>query len=153
MPITKIDLVNQALSIAGLTGEDNTAQPNMISKGLVSLELSMVGMEGKTFVEYNADENPMHPDGNADSGVKPNEAYDVSKYVSVAICESLAAPFTMDLRQMSRRAYRKLLNTIPAQKSQAPNVPAGQGNLRHGNWGWVSPYLQDSEDENNTTTE
>ena len=85
MPITKIDLVNQALSIAGLTGEDNTAQPNMISKGLVSLELSMIGMEGKTFVEYNADENPMHPDGNADSGVKPNEAYSKISFVLLGL--------------------------------------------------------------------
>lgn len=150
--IKKIDLVNQALSLSGLVSSSNQATPEMTSKGLTALELSMLSLEGKTFVEYLPDENTMSPNANADSGVKPSEVSDVCKYISMYICESLAAPFTGDLRIMSRRAYRKLLDTVPKEKKQAENVPAGQGNMLCG-WGYSRPYLtteRDVEDDNET---
>lgn len=151
--IKKIDLVNQALSLSGLVSSSNQATPEMVSKGLTALELSMLSLEGKTYVEYIPDENPISPNGNADSGVKPSEAADVYKYISLYICESLAAPFTGDLRMISRRAYRKLLDNTPKESAQGENIPKGQGNMYYGGWGWCSPYLKGDDDGSAAKTE
>lgn len=150
--IQKNDVVVQALDLAGLASSANPASPEMIQKGLVSLELLMSGLDGKTFVEFNSADDLFRPDGAADSGLKPNEVSDVVKYISINICESLAVPFTDTLKQMSRRAYRKLLDNTPKESVQGENTPAGQGNLRNGGWGWCSPYLKGDDDENTTTT-
>lgn len=150
--ITKNDLVVQALDLAGLSSSANPASPEMVKKGLVSLELLMTSLEGKTYVEYLADDSTFNPSGACDSGVKPNEASDVVKYIAVNICESLAVPFTDTLKQMSRRAYRKLLDNTPKESVQGENIPAGQGNLQGGGWGWCSPYLKGDDDEDTTTT-
>ena len=146
--ITKNDLVVQALDLAGLASSSNPASPEMVKKGLISLELLMSSLDGKTFIEYIADDNTFNPSGASDSGVKPNEASDVVKYITVNICESLAAPFTDTLKQMSRRAYRKLLISDPKESVQGENIPKGQG---YGGWGWCSPYLSDKDADTNTT--
>lgn len=153
MTIKKIDLVNQALSLAGLVSSSNQATSEMTEKGLISLELLMSGLSGKTHINFIPDADTFNPNGNTESGVNPSDASNVVSYIAVNICESLAAPFTNDLKQMSRRAYRKLLTDVPVEKAQAANVPAGQGNIRCG-WGYVSPFLYHGDsNENQTTTE
>ena len=145
--IRKIDLANEALEIAGLTSSSNSATPEMTQKALKALERSMLNLESSgVYIGYKAAENMFKVDGNADSGLADTVVDHVIKYIAIDICESLAAPFTGELKQQARRSYRKLLSVSPINRTQTNNVPSGAGNQRYG-YGWRNNYMTPEKDK------
>lgn len=129
--IRKIDIANEALEIAGLVSSSNQAAPEMTSKAVKAVERAMVNLESRGAVTgYINSPSILEVDQNADSGLNPALLDYVIKYVAVDVCEALAAPFTGEIKQQSRRAYRKLLNAPVPQKAVNDFTPSGQGNQR-----------------------
>ena len=147
MAIRKIDLANESLVIAGLISSANMATPEMTEKALKSLERLMLNLESSgVYVGYNAAENMFNIDGNQDSGIADTLVDHIIKYIAVDVCESLAAPFTGELKQQSRRSYRKLLSVTPPSRTQTNNVPSGAGNQRY-NYGVYNRYMPPESDK------
>ena len=145
--IKKIDLANEALNICGLVSSSNQATAEMTQKALKALERSMLNLESSgVYVGYKAADNMFNPDGNADSGIADTLVDHVIKYITLDICEALAAPFTGEMKQQSRRSYRKLLSVSPISRTQTNNVPAGAGNQRYG-YGWRNNYMPPEQDK------
>jgi len=145
--IRKIDLANESLDIAGLVSTSNPATPEMTQTALKALERSMLNLESSgVYVGYKAADNMFQVDGNADSGLPDNLVDYVIKYIAVDVCEALAAPFTGELKQQSRRAYRMLLNRTPPNRTQTTNVPNGAGNQRYG-YGFCNNYMPPEQDK------
>lgn len=129
--IKKIDLANEALNICGLVSSSNQATAEMTQKALKALERSMLNLESSgVYVGYKAADNMFNPDGNADSGIADTLVDHIIKYISVDICEALAAPFTGEMKQQAKRAYRKMLSLKPLERAVNPVMPSGQGNQR-----------------------
>lgn len=149
--IRKIDLANEALNICGLVSSSNQATPEMTNTALKAIERAMARISESSDNGYILSDNLLNPDANADSGIYPSLVDAVIKFVSVDVCEALAAPFTGEIKQQSIRAYRELLNLPPPTKAQRENMPSGAGNQR-GCFGYpdnyfTAPDIEEATDE------
>lgn len=131
MPIKKIDIANEALYITGLVSASNPATPEMTSAALKAMERAILGLERDgVYLSYNKSENMFRPDGNQDSGLSDSVVDDVIKYISIDICEALAAPFTGEMKIQKSQARRDLMPTNVLPIKRVDNIPSGAGNQR-----------------------
>lgn len=148
--IRKIDLANEALEICGLVSSSNQATPEMTKKALKAIERSIINLEREgVYIGYKKSENMFNPDPNQDSGISDALVDDVIKYVSIDICEALAAPFTSMLQVMQERAADSLMPVEVLPIKRPSNVPSGAGNQR-GAYRECDNYLTTPEIEENT---
>lgn len=147
--IKKIDLANEALSVTGLVSSSNPATAEMTATALKALERSMLklGLDN-----YIPSESITSPNPNEDSGVTPQQFDDVIKYISLDICEALAAPFTGEMKTQQYLAKRRLTKILIPSINQRENMPNGAGSRRYNNDCYFMPVIEDSEDGSDNTT-
>ena len=144
--ITKLELANEALELAGLVSASNPATPEMQNKAVKALERSVLSLaRDGVYIGYNKSVDIFSPDYNQDSGISDVLIDDIIKYISVDICEALAAPFTAELKQMSHKARQNLLPLTMPSIPQRQNMPAGAGNRRGSSYGYRDEYLSTQE--------
>ena len=144
--ITKLELANEALELAGLVSASNPATPEMQNKAVKALERSVLslGRDG-VYLGYNKSVDMFSPDYSQDSGISDVFVDDVIKYISVDICEALAAPFTAELKQMQNKARQNLMPLTVPSIAQRHNMPAGAGNRRGLTFGYNDKFLSDKD--------
>ena len=124
----KQDIVMQSLVQCGLSSMSNPASNEMVKNGLQILERKMSALSRSVDIGYIFSADISNPDPTEESGISANLVDSVINYIAIPICESLAAPFTMDAKQASVSAYKSLLAyASPIDKALPVNMPSGAG--------------------------
>ena len=128
----KQDIVTQSLVQCGLSSMSNPASNEMIKNGLQILERKMSALSSTVDVGYIFSADISDPGPTEESGINANLIDSVISYITIPICESLAAPYTPETKQASMMAYKSLLaRALIPNKTLPVNMPSGAGNRRY----------------------